>query len=90
MSNIIRLPRKVRPLTKTYQPSAPYVVERVDDDQGEIRYEVIDERPESHRIVCSTLLEDGYAKHDAEQIVRGLNMLVQSGKEKLPAVKEKD
>ena len=88
MSNVVKLPRKVRPLTKTYQPSAPYVVERVDDDDGDIRYEVIDERPESYRIVCFT--SDEHGKHDAEQIVRGLNLLVQYGKEVLPKKKHKN
>ena len=32
----------------------------------------------------------GYAKHDAEQIARGLNLLVQYGKEALPNVKDRD
>ena len=34
--------------------------------------------------------ENGYAKFDAEQIARGLNLLVQYGKESLPNVKEHD
>lgn len=92
MNNIVKMPRKVRPLRKTYQPLAPYVVERCDDDYS-IRYEVIDERPKSYRIVCFVDDDEGhsgYAKFDAEQIARGLNLLVQCGKETLPNVKERD
>ena len=91
--NIVKLKRKVRPLRKTYQPSAPYVVERSDDEYS-IRYEVMDERPESYRIVC--WVDDdggraaGYAKHDAEQIARALNFMVQCGKEDLPKVQDRD
>lgn len=90
--NIVKLPRKIRPLKKTYQPKAPYVVERSDDEDS-IRYEVMDERPESYRIVCFVDDDEGrsgYAKFDAEQIARGLNLLVQYGKETLPNVKDRD
>ena len=92
MTNIVKMPRKVRPLRKTYQPNAPYAVERSDDDYS-IRYEIMDERPESYRIVC--FVDDdggrsGYAKHDAEQIARALNLMVQYGKETLPNVRERD
>lgn len=96
MAEVVTLKRKVRPLRKTYQPNAPYVVERsdVDDDcSAAIRYEVIDERPESYRIVCfcdDDEGRDGYAKFNAEQIARGLNLLVQYGKEALPKVKDRD
>jgi hypothetical protein len=31
---------------------------------------------------------NAYAKHDAEQIARGLNLLVQYGKEQLPNVRK--
>ena len=92
MSEVVHLKRKPRPLRKTYQPSAPYVVERADDEDS-IRYEVIDERPETYRIVCFVDDDEGrsgYAKHDAEQIARGLNLLVQYGKENLPNVKKHD
>jgi len=91
MNNVIPLKRKPRPLRKTHQPNAPYVVERVDHDGGNISYDILDERPESYRFVCATSDDMGanpYAKHDAEQIVRGLNLLVQYGKEKLPTVRE--
>jgi len=90
---VIKLKRKVRPLKKTYQPNAPYEVEREDWDNGTIAYHVMDVRPDSYRTVCTTNDDggcDGYAKHDAEQIARGLNLLVQYGKEKLPDVKELD
>lgn len=91
MTNVIRLKRKVRPLQKTYSPTAPYVVERIDQDDGSITYEVMDERPDSYRIVCFVPDDDGrngYAKHDAEQIARGLNLLVQYGKETMPVVRD--
>lgn len=93
MADVVHLKRKVRPLRKTYQPSAPYEVERIDHDDGEIVYEVMDIRPETYRRVCFTdddLGRNGYAKHDAEQIARGLNLLVQYGKESLPSVKDND
>jgi hypothetical protein len=93
MSNIVKLKRKPRPLRKTYSPTAPYVVEREDQDYGAIIYEVVDERPGSYRTVCYTDDDSGgnaYAKHDAEQIARGLNLLVQYGKETLPAVRDTD
>lgn len=93
MSNVINLKRRPRPLRKTYQPLAPYEVERVDHDDGEIAYEVMDARPESYRIVCIVADDNGrnpYAKFDAEQIARGLNLLVQYGKESLPNVKDRD
>lgn len=90
--NVVKMPRKVRPLRKTYQPSAPYVVERSDDEDS-IRYKVMDERPESYRIVCFVDDDEGrsgYAKHDAEQIARALNFMVQCGKEALPNVPDRD
>jgi hypothetical protein len=92
MGKVVKMPRKVRPLQKTYRPSAPYVVERSDDDYSVI-YEVMDERPESHRIVCFVDDDEGrsgYAKHDAEQIARALNFMVQCGKEALPNVPDSD
>ena len=88
MAEVVRLKRKVRPLTATYQPLAPYVVERHDQDDGSITYEVWDHRPGSYRRLCSVNEWNdstmATAKHDADQIVRGLNMLVQFGKEDLP------
>lgn len=86
---VVQLKRKPRPLRKTYSPTTPYVVLREDQDDGSITYEVFDERPDSYRFVCGIsddLGENGYAKHDAEQIARGLNLLVQYGKETLPTV----
>jgi hypothetical protein len=93
MSNVVRLKRKPRPLQKTYSPTAPYTAERQDHDDGSITYEVYDERPESYRFVCGCSDDCGqnpYAKHDAEQIARGLNLLVQYGKETLPSVRDTD
>lgn len=94
MAEIVKLPRKVRPLQKTYQPNAPYVVQRHDDDDGSITYEVWDERPDSYRRLCSINEWNdstrATAKTDAEMIVRGLNMLVQFGKEDLPVIKDED
>lgn len=92
MNNVVKLKRKIRPLQKTYQPNAPYVVERSDDDYS-IRYEVMDERPDSYRIVCFVDDDEGrsgYAKHDAEQIALALNFMVQCGKEELPKVRDSD
>lgn len=95
---VVQLRRRARPLTRTYQPSAPYVVEREDQDDGSITYEVWDHRPESYRCVCS--ISDGcneygdtgnsYARHDADQVARALNFMVQCGKEKLPQVRGED
>ena len=95
MGNVVKIKRKVRPLTRTYQPDAPYTVTRDDEDDGSIRYVVFDERPESYRFVCATCddadLFDGSederggpttAKRDAEMIARGLNLLVQYRLEK--------
>ena len=91
MSNVVRIKRKPRPLKKTYSPAEPYTVTRDDEDDGAIRYVIFDERPESYRYVCSVGDDDGrnaYAKHDAEQIARGLNLMVQYGKETLPSLRE--
>ena len=93
MSNVVKIKRKARPLQKTYSPTAPYVVTRSDDDMGGITYDVYDERPDSYRFVCGVGDDcggNGYAKHDAEQIARGLNLLVQYGKEILPNVRDVD
>lgn len=81
------------PLKQTYQPTAPYVVRRQDQDDGTIIYELYDERPDSYRFICGISDYPGecpYAKHDAEQIARGFNMLVQYGLETLPKVREPD
>lgn len=91
MSNIVHIKRKPRPLRKTYSLTEPYTVTRDDEDDGSIRYVIFDERPESYRFVCSVGDDDGrngYAKHDAEQIARGLNLLFQYGKETLPSVQD--
>jgi len=87
--NVIKLRRKPRPLRKTYDPAAPYEVEREDRDSGVIAFNVTDVRPDSYRDICC-IDDDGnpYAKHDAEQIARALNMMVALGKERLPKVKQ--
>lgn len=93
MSNVLTFKRRVRPLRATYQPDAPYVVEREDQDDGSIMYWVSDMRPETYRTVAFTNDDqgrNGYAKHDADQIARGLNLLVQFGKEKLPKVRDRE
>ena len=78
-----------RPLRKTYSPTHPYVIERVDHDDGDITYEIWDTRPESYRLVCHVSEpgvggEDdeeypestrGRAHTDAEMIVRALNLM---------------
>ena len=91
MTNIIKLRRKPRPLRATYQPMAPYEVEREDTDSS-IAYHVVDMRPESYRTVVSfhdwEAQPDPWAKHDAEAVARGLNLLVQYGLERLPVIKD--
>jgi hypothetical protein len=76
-----------RPLQKTYQPCHPYVVERHDQEDGSITYEVWDYRPDTYRRICSmNEWNDGgaedneerelsTAKDDAELIVRALNLM---------------
>lgn len=85
MDNVVRIKRRPRPLQRRYEPSAPYVVTREDEDDGSIRYAIFDERPESYRFMCATNDDGGtypHAKRDAELIARGLNLLVQYGLEK--------
>ena len=82
MTNVVKIKRKPRPLTRMHQPAAPYAVEREDQDDGSIRYLVWDHRPDTYRFVCSTDDEggtDANAKIDAERICRGLNLLAQYG-----------
>ncbi len=74
-----------RPLRKTYSPTHPYVVERHDQEDGSITYEIWDQRPDSYRRLCSiNEWNDGgredndrdlsTAKADAELIVNALNL----------------
>lgn len=89
MAEIIGLRRKPRPLRATYEPNAPYIVEREDQDDGYIAYEVVDTRPESYRTVCGiTEFDNDHAKHEAEQIARALNLMVQYKLEVLLPTKE--
>lgn len=77
-----------QPLKKTYSPRHPYVVERHDQDDGSITYEIWDHRPDRYRRLCSINENNDSnqwddddkrpadcAKSDAELIVRALNML---------------
>lgn len=78
MNNILPLKRKPRPLRKTYDPNAPYIVVKQDNDDEEntITYEVMDSRPDTYRIVCfvhEDPEERGQAKQDAELIAHALN-----------------
>lgn len=75
-----------RPLRKTYSPSHPYVVERHDQEDGSIHYEIWDQRPDSYRRLCicaedyNDESEDGspdrgQTKTDADLIARALNLM---------------
>ena len=75
------------PLSMRYNPRHPYVVERHDQEDGSITYEVWDYRPDTYRLLCSLNewndagMEDdeerqlSTAKADAELIARALNVL---------------
>lgn len=74
-----------RPLQKTYSKTHPYIVERHDQEDGAIHYEILDYRPESYRRLCTVKEDDnddsedgsperGQAKKDADMIVRALNL----------------
>jgi hypothetical protein len=67
-------------------PSPPYVVERHDQEDGAIHYEIWDYRPDTYRrlcTVCENYVDDsddgspdrGRAKQDADLIVRALNLM---------------
>jgi len=91
LSKVVGMKPKVRPLKSTYEPNSPYKVEREDWDDGTISYEVQDTRPESYRMVCTVSEHDNdHPKHEAEQIARALNLLVQYGMEKLLPGKDDD
>jgi len=76
-----------RPLQKTYDPINPFVVERHDQEDGSITYEVWDSRPATYRRLCSiNEWNDGgdeddeerelsTAKADADMISTALNMV---------------
>jgi hypothetical protein len=75
------------PLKKTWSPLRPYMVERSDEEDGSICYEIWDYRPESYHRLC-TVHEDpieddepcedrGRAKRDADMIVAALNATVE-------------
>jgi hypothetical protein len=73
-----------KPLRKTCSKRHPYVVERHDQEDGSIHYEIWDERQETYHRLC-TVAEDpcefdepspdrGRAKRDADMIVKALNL----------------
>lgn len=77
-----------RPLRKRYSETHPYVIERYDQEDGSITYEIWDHRPDTYRRVCSINDENdsssfrdedrrpvNCAKSDAEMIVRALNLM---------------
>lgn len=68
-----------RPLRARYSETKPYVVERHDEEDGSINYEIWDHRPDSYRRLCTISdeysLTRGAAKKDAEMVVRALNLL---------------
>lgn len=86
MTNVIRIKRKPRPLQKTYDPAKPFVVNRQDQEDGSIQYEIWDERQDSYRRLC-VAAEDynddsedgdpdrGQAMKDADLIARALNFM---------------
>lgn len=79
--------RTVRPLEKTYDPYMPYQVERHDQSDGSIAYEIWDTRPEHYRRLTTVYehpvddceepnLERGQAKKDSDLIVMALNRYI--------------
>lgn len=84
--NVVRMKRKPRPLKKRYDSAMPFVVERHDQDDGSIHYEIWDHRPDTYRRLC-TVTEDpvedceepnddrGRAMRDADLIARALNFM---------------
>lgn len=78
----------VRQLRKSYDPANPFMVERHDQEDGSIVYEIWDVRPDSYRRVCicseDYVDEDlemdepadrGQTKKDADMIATALNMV---------------
>lgn len=75
-----------RPLSKTYDPANPFVVERNDQEDGSIVYEIWDHRPDSYRRLCVCSedycdedvepdMDRGQTKKDADMIATALNMV---------------
>lgn len=87
---VIPLKRKPRPLRKTYNSSQPFVVEKHDNEDGSINYEIWDYRPEEYHRLCTIEEEPvdddidhedrGQAKRDADTICAALNMYHNLGK----------
>ena len=69
------------------KPPLPYVVERHDQQDGSITYEIWDHRAASYRRLCSLNEEldgDGTARADAEMIARTLNASTPTGRPEGP------
>lgn len=87
MAEVVHIKRKPRPLRKTYSPAQPFVVERHDQEDGAIHYEIWDHRPDTYRRLCTIEEPDGEddsedgrpdrgrAKTDADLIARALNFM---------------
>ena len=77
----------VRPLEKRYSPARPFEIERHNQEDGSITYEIWDYRPDTYRRLCSIneWMDGGFeddkgrrrntAKADAELIVKALNLI---------------
>ena len=77
----------VRPLDKSYDPANPFEVQRQDQEDGSIVYEIWDRRPDTYRRLCvcaEDYCEDdddldpsdrGQTKKDADMIATALNMV---------------
>lgn len=75
-----------RPLRTTYDPANPFEVQRQDQEDGSIVYEIWDRRPDTCRRLC-VCAEDycdedvepnperGQTKKDADMIATALNMV---------------
>lgn len=81
------LVKAINDTVAAHQPGAsaraPYVVERHDQEDGSIQYEIWDRRPDTYRRLCTIAEEDvefdvdvedrGRAKRDADLICAALN-----------------
>lgn len=79
--------KTVRPLEKTFDPYQPFQIERHDQSDGSIAYEIWDTRPEFYRRLTTVYenpveecedpdLDRGQAKKDADLIVMALNRYI--------------
>lgn len=63
-----------RPLSKTYDPINPFVVERHDQEDGSIVYEIWDYRPDTYRRLCVCAEDYNEDDDDLEPNMRGQTM----------------